>query len=605
MKPTSVSPNPSISAQPHKVLLTFDDGPHPLHTVAVLDMLALRGVRAVVFVLGRNLESAANRAIAARAASEGHIIGNHGYSHTPLTALSDAQIEDEILRTDQLIGDLNGGIKLWRPPFSQTDSRVDEVIRSLGYTRMLWNVDTQDWLQGQESLWAPNSVHKIRRRQAHACRNTVCLLHDTLPSTAAHLCSFLNALAELPGTRIARYAPEYPDALALADEPAPVPAICPADAVSFPLRESLVISRSGINTIYVLNQSARVLWESLSAGASPADAARTMAGHFGIPEDAATRDVDAALAVWRSRGLVGPRPPESEDLGPWPLLADEEVVSSPHHFEEEHCYRFLDSGFRIRYQSADFARAIHPRFVNLETVNSSPDTPCFDIFRAGEQCILRTTNGCATRHPSAAAVAYRLLFEILRFSSPELQPIASLHASLAACGDCAIALVGDNGSGKSTLAAALASSGFQALGDDRLLLDFPSARPVASPNALSLKRGSWDILSSQYPEIKRLPKISCGPDDVVYLPVAPPRERLLPPVTHLFFPRYSSLAVTAAAPLTVVEALERITTAGSWISSDPAKLQCFLQWAEDLRCCDLPYSDLDAAVAQIRECLRT
>ena len=93
----------------HRVLLTFDDGPHPSHTVSVLDELARSGVLAIFFVLGQNLESAENRAILRRAAARGHLLGNHGYSHRKLTALTEEQIREEFRRTEAMIADLDRG----------------------------------------------------------------------------------------------------------------------------------------------------------------------------------------------------------------------------------------------------------------------------------------------------------------------------------------------------------------------------------------------------------------------------------------------------------------------------------------------------------------
>jgi hypothetical protein len=182
--------------------------------------------------------------------------------------------------------------------------------------------------------------------------------------------------------------------------------------------------------------------------------------------------------------------------------------------------------------------------------------------------------------------------------------MACLHSSLVDCGDGAVALVANNGGGKSTLAAALASSGLRILTDDQMFLDFATRRPAATPNAVALKRGSWSPLLSRYPAIFQLPVSRSEGEEIRFLLPPPPTERLLPPVKLIFFPRYRASAATAAIPLTSVQAMERIAAAEGWISSDPEKLGAFLQWIDRLRCYDLPYSSLDAAMERIRECLR-
>jgi peptidoglycan/xylan/chitin deacetylase (PgdA/CDA1 family) len=598
---------PEHSDSAHRVLLTFDDGPHPLRTVSVLEELARRGISAVFFVLGEHLASPGNRAILERAASDGHFIGNHGFSHQKLTHLTDDQIRIEFRRTEALIGNLDRGIKLWRPPHGDRDSRVDSVLASLGYTRMLWNVDSSDWRDNaQAEPWVDHTLEWIRLRRRRGFRNTVCLFHDTLPATAAQFGHLLDRLGELPGTRIARYNPWHLDGLGLPEEAGPpqVSLVFPPDAFSFRLGDSRVVARAKVNALYVLNQSAGLLWDTLAGGASEAEAAQSLARQYDVSEDLALRDVQSALADWRTRGLLGPKPPELEDPGPWPRSMDEIHIAAAGDFGEEHAYRFLDLRFRIRFQTADLAKAIHPRFANLEAAETMASERVFEVVSVSGGCALRLPNAVVTRHPSAAALAYPLFFEIMRLAHPDLDPMACLHSSLVDCGDGAVALVANNGGGKSTLAAALASSGLRILTDDQMFLDFATRRPAATPNAVALKRGSWSPLLSRYPAIFQLPVSRSEGEEIRFLLPPPPTERLLPPVKLIFFPRYRASAATAAIPLTSVQAMERIAAAEGWISSDPEKLGAFLQWIDRLRCYDLPYSSLDAAMERIRECLR-
>ena len=73
--------------------LTFDDGPHPDHTPALLDLLAEHGAKASFFLVGREVER--HDALARRIASEGHTLGNHSYSHPRFEALTlDEQLEE-------------------------------------------------------------------------------------------------------------------------------------------------------------------------------------------------------------------------------------------------------------------------------------------------------------------------------------------------------------------------------------------------------------------------------------------------------------------------------------------------------------------------------
>ena len=83
------------------VALTFDDGPKPGQTEALLDLLARHGVKATFFMVGQNIER--SPALAARVLAEGHELGNHSYSHPRLIFKSPSFVQGEIDKTDALL----------------------------------------------------------------------------------------------------------------------------------------------------------------------------------------------------------------------------------------------------------------------------------------------------------------------------------------------------------------------------------------------------------------------------------------------------------------------------------------------------------------------
>lgn len=595
------------AAFPHRVLLTFDDGPSAVFTNRILDELARLEPRAVFFVEGRKLAAPGMQAMVERAAGEGHRIGNHGYSHSDLTQLSGEEIRSEIRRTEDLIGHLDRGIKLFRPAFGRHDDRVDEIAAELGYTLMLWNVDGRDWdPEDQPALWVDHTAGQIRRRQAGGRRRSVCLLHDVYASTAENLGRLIARLGELPHTAIAQYDPMHPEALRIPGEPlsARVPGICPPDAIGLRVDDALVLARPGINTLFVLNETASFLWDSLAGGACAEESARRLAEAYGIPEPMAARDVQMAIAGWRRRGISGPPRPEHEDPGAWPINYGDPPARAEVHFQETRAYRFLELGFTIRFESLELAAAIHPRFANLEAaLEDAGGARHFEIFASGSGCVLRENETVLACHPSPAALAYRLFFEIVRLAHRGLDPMAWLHAACVGNASATILLVANNGSGKSTLCAALARSGFQAFCDDRVFLDCATQRPAATPNSITLKRGSWPVLLPFYPEIERLPIVHSEGEELRFLGPLPPADRLLRPVTHVFFPRFQAASPPRARALTAIQALDRMVAADGWISSELRHLERFLGWVREVRCFDLTYADLDSAMAQIQGCL--
>ena len=184
---------------PRQVSLTFDDGPSTATTPRLLDQLRELGVRATFFVVGQNMASSQGFAIVKRTAEEGHQIGNHSYSHVNLTQLTGAQIEKEIKRTENLIGLLDSGVKLFRPPFGFHNALVNQTATDLGYKSVLWNVSSLDWQpRYQNRRWVSHVL-----RQVQARRSCVVLAHDVLPSTVAHVSELVAAIQEMPETEFA------------------------------------------------------------------------------------------------------------------------------------------------------------------------------------------------------------------------------------------------------------------------------------------------------------------------------------------------------------------------------------------------------------------
>jgi peptidoglycan-N-acetylglucosamine deacetylase len=188
--------NAKHQALTRQLRLTFDDGPSAATTPGLLDQLKDFGIKATFFVVGRNIADTQGLAIIKRMAEEGHQIGNHTYSHPNLTELNTAQIEQEIRQTEELIGSLDNGIKLFRPPFGFHNAVVDRAVEALGYKSVLWNVSTLDWREHyQNRRWVSHAL-----RQIEAQRDCVVLAHDVLPSTVEHFPEFVAAIRELPET---------------------------------------------------------------------------------------------------------------------------------------------------------------------------------------------------------------------------------------------------------------------------------------------------------------------------------------------------------------------------------------------------------------------
>lgn len=191
------SPTPSLSASPSApastassspvlpedqvdcavvrcIALTFDDGPSS-YTHTLLDTLASRQVKATFFVVGSSAQ--AHPELIRRMVQEGHVVGNHTFSHPDLTKQSAARIGREIDQTSDVIEQATGQRPtLIRPPYGAMNKRVKDAIAERQMAAILWNVDTEDWKNRNVEI-------TTQRALAGARPGAIILFHDVQPTT--------------------------------------------------------------------------------------------------------------------------------------------------------------------------------------------------------------------------------------------------------------------------------------------------------------------------------------------------------------------------------------------------------------------------------------
>ncbi len=127
------------------VAMTFDDGPHPVQTPRLLNILAERNIKATFYVVGSNVRS--HPEILRRMINEGHEIGNHTRTHAYLNKLPDSQVRAELSSCHSSILAATGiPPKTMRPPYGAITSRQKSwIYGEFKYPSILWSVDPRDW----------------------------------------------------------------------------------------------------------------------------------------------------------------------------------------------------------------------------------------------------------------------------------------------------------------------------------------------------------------------------------------------------------------------------------------------------------------------------
>jgi peptidoglycan-N-acetylglucosamine deacetylase len=122
--------------------LTFDDGPDPVHTPRVLDILSREGAPATFFLIGRR--AAAAPELAWRIAADGHDLGNHTWSHRSLWLCGPRETEREIARGHEAIASAAGQApRFFRPPWGMANLALFPALRRLGTPCVFWTVQPE------------------------------------------------------------------------------------------------------------------------------------------------------------------------------------------------------------------------------------------------------------------------------------------------------------------------------------------------------------------------------------------------------------------------------------------------------------------------------
>lgn len=153
------------------VALTFDDGPSPVWTPRILDVLKNSGVKATFFVLGVHVDRYPD--VARRLVQEGHDIGNHTYDHHVLITYDPRRLENEIRLTDEAIRRATGvQTHYFRPPKAWLTTGEKKLIKSLGYEIVLWSLNSKDWVTFDDK-------YMIKYLMEHVRPGDIILFHDS------------------------------------------------------------------------------------------------------------------------------------------------------------------------------------------------------------------------------------------------------------------------------------------------------------------------------------------------------------------------------------------------------------------------------------------
>jgi peptidoglycan/xylan/chitin deacetylase (PgdA/CDA1 family) len=155
-----------------RIALTFDDGPNPPYTSAILDILRGRDARATFFDEGQQSDRYPD--IVRREAAEGHAVGSHSYAHSPdLPTMAPPAFRNDLEQAAHvLVAILGWEPALYRSPYGHTSNSMLVELGAAGYTSIGWDLDSTDW----KTTSTDEDIVRAVLEGAHP--GSIVLLHD-------------------------------------------------------------------------------------------------------------------------------------------------------------------------------------------------------------------------------------------------------------------------------------------------------------------------------------------------------------------------------------------------------------------------------------------
>ncbi|MCX6279684.1 MAG: polysaccharide deacetylase family protein [Bacteroidetes bacterium] len=171
-----------------KVLsLTFDDGPDPKNSPLVLETLRKHHITATFFCIGKNLEG--NEELIRQIVAEGHLIGNHGFSHSiRFDFFSSGRIRSELLKTNEIIKNITGKTpNFFRPPFGVVNPMVSRALKGMSWQTVCWNIRSLDTVMKNPKKISDRIFTRLKP-------GSIILLHDHSDFSSRYLDNLLSEI---------------------------------------------------------------------------------------------------------------------------------------------------------------------------------------------------------------------------------------------------------------------------------------------------------------------------------------------------------------------------------------------------------------------------
>jgi Coenzyme PQQ synthesis protein D (PqqD) len=359
----------------------------------------------------------------------------------------------------------------------------------------------------------------------------------------------------------------------------------------------LVLFDTSSSCLFAYNESARDIWNLLEGRQPEADIALTLAARFDLPAATVRKDVKAILRHWGEHGLVRASAPTSRSRRTKAKPKTRWTRTSPKFAGKLTC-TIRDVGFEIAVEPPECIQWLQSFYRHLETPGARVQVR-LQLRKAGKGTNALLVNGKErVRADDNGFVLGAVNQTILEHIHPGTDWLAMIHGGAIARNGSACVFPAASGSGKTTLIAYLIARGYSYLADDLIALTGPEGRLAAWPLPLSVKQGSWPLISKYYPNFADFPSYHTARGWARQIVPGPAAWNADPvPVTSIIFPRYVAGAKATLKSLDLFETLQRLISDRMWLGypMTEARIRAFIAWLKQRPAYALVYSDITRA----------
>ena len=356
------------------------------------------------------------------------------------------------------------------------------------------------------------------------------------------------------------------------------------NTLKLPSRSGLLLFNPVFQRLHAFNESARLLWDSIELGSGLDKAVLDFVAKYGISAEVARRDIDAMVDNWRVLDLLC----DDDAATPAPAVqvpdATDWSVAPKAIWQDTAVYTVNDKAFRLASEAPHSIELTRRFFRHLETPKAEPGLQ-LEVRQAADGSAALLVNGREQFRTSDEALLIGGISQaVLEYLHPGVQWLAMMHGGAISRNGRGLVFPAVSGSGKTTLIAHLiAQENFCYLADDLIVLSGPTGHVVPWPVPLSIKEGSWRLLSESYPGLQDAPPYNTlrGPARLLIPP--PSSWQTAPaPVQAMVFPEYVAGAAAKLTGITAFAAIQRLLNDRIWLGypMTEQRICAFLAWLD-------------------------